>query len=183
MSIFNNNEHHSKTIDSYFHSVWYDHDIIMGPYCFELCIVWCCEHIPTIYMLFHTYIFELCIQNENLYQSRAFSCNSLIVRHWGQNIIRSRIQHSDNIILSCTTKHVILKGKIVYHFNLLQKCWLGIRIQVKPASLWWQCPWRFWSIINQDPSVSKSNRLHVAMLWFFSLLIHGIFHRFLWNDW
>ena len=31
----------------------------------------------------------------------------------------------------------------------------------------WQCPERFWGVIGQNPCVSKSNRLHVAIYRFF----------------
>ena len=42
-----------------------------------------------------------------------------------------------------------------------------------------QCPGRFLDIIGRDPSVSKSNRLHVDMLHVSLINVRYIFYRFL----
>ena len=42
--------------------------------------------------------------------------------------------------------------------------------------------WRFLGTIGQNPSVSKSNQLHVASFWHF-FISWGLLHRTLSNDW
>ena len=56
-------------------------------------------------------------------------------------------------------------------------------VQVTINVLHDQCPKSFWVIIvNQDPSDSKSNRLHVRHLPVLHSFIGGIFYKFLKND-
>jgi hypothetical protein len=45
---------------------------------------------------------------------------------------------------------------------------------------WRQCPGRVPGVIRQNPTVSESHQSpYVVILWFFTLLIRGIFYRFL----
>lgn len=60
-------QHQPKTIGSYFCNVWYNEDIIMGLYIYNLHSVWYCEHISSLQMFFHTYVASLWIQNDILH--------------------------------------------------------------------------------------------------------------------
>ena len=80
MSISNINNH-QKTIESYFCSVWYGEDIIMGLYFLDLHIVWRCEHISSIQMFFHTYVASVCIHYDILHWNSPFSWKTSIVWH------------------------------------------------------------------------------------------------------
>ena len=116
-TIFNLNNHHKKTIGSYFHIMWHGEDIIMALYlsiclhsCFKLPIMYCCEDISLIRMFFHTYISSLCIQSNILHWSRPFSWKISIVHH-----LRPKCHNYKKY-----------NSQIVHHFFLCdQMCWRG----------------------------------------------------------
>ena len=85
-----------------------------------------------------------------------------------------------------TTPALTLVAILTYNNSSRVECVLGW-----DSGIWWPLSWwrilglsfgKVLGIINRDPSVSKSNWMHVVDLTDLSLLMWGIFSKFLLND-
>ena len=108
MSISNVNKHHQKTTNSCFRSVWYDEDIIVGYYFGGGVNSILCDVVNIFLqwkMSFHTCVFRVTFYIKiDHFLEKPWKYNI-----WGQNDSLSRARHSENMTLSCATRHVILK--------------------------------------------------------------------------
>ena len=119
---------------------------------------------------------------------------NLEAKTWSEHITNVTVCHKHSFLLilalktsTCVMSLIVLAWskfnpsliKIPIPYRLLMGFWL--RIGVSTIILCAQRSWRFLDIIGQNPSVFKSNLLHVDMFRFPSL-IWGIFHRFLLNN-
>ena len=110
MLISNINKHHKKTINFCFHSWWYDEDIIMWLYYFttSLCVMFWTNFFNKnvlSYLCISVVYTKLTFQTEiNIFLQ---NLNNLTLKT--QNVIISRMQHSDSTTLSCATQRLTLK--------------------------------------------------------------------------
>jgi hypothetical protein len=82
--------------------------------------------------------------------------------HW--RLQSSTLLHVDYVILRYSSLIYIHQPRCKEGRTIWSAlCWLWVGYM-----LLGQCPGRFLGIINQDPSVSKSNWLHVNIFWFSS---------------
>ena len=100
------NKHHRKTIGSYFRSVWYDEDIIMGTFLG----VWHCKHISLIKMLISYLCIFIVYTNDSLHWNKSFSSKTSIVQHLRPKSHIMQNMTFEYTTFSCATKRILLKG-------------------------------------------------------------------------